>query len=203
MAALGHVRVTEDLADFGLAERLDSAMFMRSLSKHITRPAMPDDEPLGYVATQAIVDFLAADTSAPIDGIIVPSAQSLPDALNVILFHKAARVESMSDSEQTEISVSMGHWTEDGWVEEYEVRETAPPVFDNVEQEPGWPDLDIIAAATPVDSRDVDRREESLRIVPESVRVHRVKRVEITTDEFAVRRRSREEQTSVASRPGR
>nr|QIO30301.1 RES family NAD+ phosphorylase [Bradyrhizobium sp. 1(2017)] len=178
-------------------------MFMRSLSKHITRPAMPDDEPLGYVATQAIVDFLAADTSAPIDGIIVPSAQSLPDALNVILFHKAARVESMSDSEQTEISVSMGHWTEDGWVEEYEVRETAPPVFDNVEQEPGWPDLDIIAAATPVDSRDVDRREESLRIVPESVRVHRVKRVEITTDEFAVRRRSREEQTSVASRPGR
>jgi len=56
LAALGHVRVTEDLADFGLAERLDSAMFMRSLSKHITRPAMPDDEPLGYVATQAIVD---------------------------------------------------------------------------------------------------------------------------------------------------
>ena len=203
LAALGHISVTDGLADFGLAERLESAMFMRSLSKHITRPAMPDDEPLGYVATQAIVDFLATDTSVPIDGIMFPSVQAARDALNVILFHKAARVESMNVPEETEISVSTGRWTEDGWVEEYEVHELAPPVSNNIEQDLGWPDLDVIAEATPPDSRGADWREESLRIVPESVRVHRVKRVEFTTDEFTVKRLYREKQTSVDSWTGR
>jgi len=139
----------------------------------------------------------------PIDGIIFPSVQAARDALNVILFHKAARVESMNVPEETEISVRTGQWTEDGWVEEYEVLETVPSASDNVEQDLGWPDLDVIAEATPPDSRAADWREASLRLVPESVRVHRVKRVEFTTDEFTVKRRCRERSTSFDSWKGR
>jgi hypothetical protein len=40
----------------------------------------------------------------------------------------------------------------------------------------------------PLDSRDADRREASLRIVSESIELHRVKRVEFVTDEFTVKR---------------
>ena len=206
LTALGDVRFTGSLADFGLAGRIESAVFLRTLSGHITRPTMLDDEPPGYVATQAIVDFLATEASVPIDGIIFPSVQAAGDVLNVILFHKAARVEPMNVPEITEISASTGRWTEDGWVQEYEVLETISPVSGKVnrsEQKPGWPDFDAIAEATPLDSRNADRRDDSLRIVPESVSVHRVKRVEFTTDEFTVRRHCREKPTSVDSGAGR
>src|SRR6202012_4609600 len=101
---------------------------------------MPDDEPFEYLATQAIADFLATEASAPIDGIIFPSAQAAEGAFNVVLFHKAARVEPMNVRDGTEISAS-------------------------------------------------DWRADSLRIVPESVAVHRVTRVEFVTDEFTVKRR--------------
>ena len=103
-------------------------MFLRSLSGRITRPAMPDDDPFEYLATQAIADFLATEASVPIDGIIFPSVQAAGDVLNVVLFHKAARVEAMNVPEGTEISASTGRWAEDGWVEDYEVVEKVPAV---------------------------------------------------------------------------
>ncbi|MDB5605149.1 MAG: hypothetical protein JWP25_2049 [Bradyrhizobium sp.] len=182
LTALGDVSAT------GSIFRL--AVFLRSLSRRIARPAMPDDDPLEYLATQAITDFLATEASAPIDGIVFPSVQSAGD-VNVVLFHKAARVEALVP-EGTEISASTGRWAEDGWVEDYEVLEKVPPLHKDVyknEQEPGWPDLAAIAEATPLKSRDADWRDASLRIVPDSMKVHSVKRAEFATDEFAVKRR--------------
>jgi hypothetical protein len=200
LTALKDITVTGSLADFGLAGRMESAVFLRSLSGHITRPAMPDEEPLGYVATQAIVDFLATEASVPIDGIIFPSVQAAGDVLNVILFHKAARVEPLNVPEGTEISASTGRWAEDGWVEDYEVLEKVPPLhgeIDKNEQESGWPDSTAIAEAMPLNPGDDDWRDDSLRIVPESVKVHRVKRVEFATDEFVVKRHRWEKRDSV------
>ena len=98
LTALGAVSVAGSVFDSGLAGRLERAMFLRSLSGRITRPVMPDDEALDYLATQAVADFLATATSAPLDGIIFPSAQSAGDVLNVVLFHRAARIESLEDS---------------------------------------------------------------------------------------------------------
>jgi hypothetical protein len=198
LTPLSDVRVTGSLADFGLAGRREGAVFLRSLSGRITRPVMRDDEPFEYLATLAIVDFLATETLAPIDGIIFPSVQAVGDVLNVVLFHKAARVEPLIVPEGTEISASMGHWAEDGWVEDYEVLEKVPPFhgeIDTNEQESGW--LDFAAEATPLDLGDADWRGDSLRIVPESVEVHRVKRVEFVTDEFTVKRHRREKRDGI------
>jgi RES domain-containing protein len=181
LTALGDISAT------GSIFRL--AVFLRSLSGRIAQPAMPDDDPLEYLATQAITDFLATEASAPVDGIIFPSVQSAGDA-NVVLFHKAARVEALVP-EGTEISASTGRWTEDGWVEDYEVLEKVPPLHKDVcknEQETG-PGLATMAEAMPLKSRDADWRDASLRIVPGSMKVHSVKRVEFATDEFAVKRR--------------
>jgi hypothetical protein len=184
LTALNDVRDTESISDFGLAGRMEGAVFLRSLSGRITPPVMPDDEPFEYLATQAIADFLATEVSAPLDGIIFPSVQAAGDVLNVVLFYKAARVEAMNVPEGTEISASTGRWAEDGWVEDYEVFEKVP-------------DLATIAEAMPRDPRDADWRDASLRIVSESMEVHRVKRVEFATDEFTVKRHRREKQDSI------
>jgi hypothetical protein len=200
LTALSDVRVTGSLADFGLAGRMEGAVFLRSLSGRITRPVMRDDEPFEYLATQAIVDFLATEVLAPIDGIIFPSVQAVADVLNVTFFHKAARVEPMNVPEGTEISANTGRWAEDGWVEDYEVLEKVPPFHGEMgtnEQESGWLDFAAIAEAMPLDPRDADWRDDSLRIVPESVEVHRVKRVEFVTDEFTVKRHRREKRDSI------
>jgi hypothetical protein len=191
LTAVSDVCVTGSILDFGLAGRIESAVFLRSLSGRITRPVMPDDEPFEYLATQAIADFLATEASVPIDGIIFPSVQATGDVLNVVLFHKAARVEAMDVPEGTEISASTGRWAEHGWEQDYEVLEKIPPLpkeVDKNEQEPGWPDVAAIAETVPLDPRDADWRDVSLRVVSESIEVHRVKRVEFATDEFTVKR---------------
>jgi hypothetical protein len=195
LTALRDISVTADIADFGLAGRKESAVFLRSLSERIARPVMPDDEPLEYLATQAIADFLATEDSVSIDGIIFPSAQSTGDACNVVLFHKAARVQAMNVPEGTEISASMGRWTEDGWVDDYEVVEEISPLRKN-EQATGSFGFGAIADAMPPDPLDSGWRCASLRIVPESMEVHRVKHVEFATDQFTVKRHRRENKTA-------
>lgn len=93
--------------------RLKRAEFLRGLSGRISKPVMPDNQPRDYLPTQAIADYLATAASPPLDGIIYPSVQAGPsnpifggDKRNVVLFHKAARVQAMKIPEGTEISVS-------------------------------------------------------------------------------------------------
>jgi hypothetical protein len=200
LTALGDIRATGSLADFGLAGRMEDAVFLRFLSGRIMRPAMPDDEPSEYLATRAIIDFLATEASAPIDGIIFPSLQAVGHDANVVLFHKAARVEPMNVPDRTEISASTGRWTEDGWVDDYEVLETVPPFHaraDENEQKLWPPGSAAIAEAVPPDARNADRRDETLRIVPESVQVHRIKSVEFATDVFTVKRHRRQRRNCI------
>jgi hypothetical protein len=202
LTALSDIRVTGSLSDFGLAGRMEGAVFLRSLSARLTRPVMPDDEPFEYLATQAVADFLATQASVPIDGIIFPSVQAAGAVLNIVLFHKAARVEAINVPEGTEISASTGRWTEGGREQDYEVLEEVPPLHRQVEkneQGPAWLDLATIAEAVPLDPRDADWRDASLRIVSESIEVHRVKHVEFATDQFTVKRRRREKPDSIDS----
>jgi hypothetical protein len=95
LTALSAVAEGGSVFDPGLAARMERAMFLRSLSQRITRPVMPDDEAFDYLPTQAIADFLATENEPPIDGIVFPSVQAAGDVVNVVLFHKAARVEGI------------------------------------------------------------------------------------------------------------
>ena len=58
-------------------------MFLRSLSRRITRPVMPDDEAMDFLVTQAIADFLATESSTSLDCIFYPSIQAAGNASNV------------------------------------------------------------------------------------------------------------------------
>ena len=118
-------------------------MFLKSLSDRITRPVMPNDEDFEYLPTQAISDFLATEASVPLDGILFPSVQAAGNALNVVLFHKSARVETLLLPNGTTLEARQGNWEEEGWVTEYGVWEEAPAkeaAFNKAKHD-GWPDF--------------------------------------------------------------
>ena len=190
LTALRDVRVAGSIFDVGLAARLERAQFLRSLSGRITRPVMPDDEPFEYLATQAIADFLATESSVPIDGIVFPSVQVAGDVLNVVLFHKSSRVETLDIPKGTEISARTGQFGEDCWEADYTVIEEVPPASQEAKKEENdkeWAAFDTIAAMSWREA-DAELREATLRIVPDSLKVHRVRRVEFETEEFSVHR---------------
>ena len=62
----------------------------------------------------AIADFLATENEPVLDGIVFPSVQVAGDGLNVVLFHKAARVGAMELPAGTEIEAHTGYTSEDG-----------------------------------------------------------------------------------------
>jgi hypothetical protein len=153
---------------------------------------MPDDEAFEYLATQALADFLATDERLLIDGIVFPSVQAAGAVLNVVLFHKAARVMTLDISDGTTLSARTGQFFEEGWETDYSVFEQPPrqtrsePDDDDI-----WPRFSSLVGDTRRSS-DPDGREAALRIDLESLRVHQVDRVEMhTTDHSVHRYRSR------------
>lgn len=183
--------VTEDgsVFDPGWADRLERAAFLRSLSQRITRPVMPDDEAFEYLSTQAIADFLATENEPVFDGIVFPSVQATGDGLNVVLFHKAARVEEMEIPEGTEIEAHTGHTSEDGWEVDYSVSEQVPPkkLPKEKDEEDLWPVLSEFAGDVWL-AHDGDFRDATLRVDLESVKVYFVRRVQFQCDAHDVRR---------------
>ncbi|MBY5421053.1 RES family NAD+ phosphorylase [Rhizobium leguminosarum] len=191
LTALSAVSDGGSVFDYELAGRLERAMFLRSLSQRITRPVMPDDEAFEYLTTQAVADYLATEGAVPLDGILFPSVQAAGAVLNVVLFHKAARVEKIDVPVGTEISARSGHMEDEDWEIEYEVIERVPPT---VAVEPTerqhtsrWPDFASLAM-TPWEPADPDWREPALRIISDSICVHIIRRVQFETDEHHVTR---------------
>ncbi len=188
LTALGSVAEGGSVFDPGLGGRLERAMFLRSLSQRITRPVMPDDESFDYLPTQAIADYLATESDPPLDGIVFPSVQAAGAVLNIVLFHKAARVDALDVPQGTEIKARTGQMYEEGWETEYSVIEKTPPAEEaKAEEESGWPDFASLAQFVPL-ATDLDYREATLRIVTDSIKVHQVRRVEVDTVEYDVRR---------------
>lgn len=185
LTALQEVHDRGSIFDPSLKDRLERVAFLQSLGLRIARPVMPDDETFDYLATQAIADFLATENEPRLDGIIFQSAQS-KEGRNVVLFHKAARIEAAEFPKGTEFRTFCGYGTEDGWETDYSVRELVPPpaphpkegddVFGFLpfpESRPPWND---------------DFREATLRVDPMSLEVHHVDWVEVHCTTYKVDR---------------
>jgi len=170
-------------------------MFLRTLGELITRPVMPDDEAFDYLPTQAIADFLAARLEPLIDGIVFPSVQAADNSLNVVLFHKAARVESIALPEGTEVKTWSWPADEDGSEHDYNVFVETPdgqPVV--IRPAPDEWDSTWLPELSD-DGRAYDYRGASLRVDANSVVVHHVSRVKVVTKKFKVNRRTTVKQT--------
>lgn len=167
--------------DPAYAASIGRIKFLRSLSRMLTRPVMPDDEAFEYIVTQAIADYLATEADPTFDGIVFPSAQASDGSANVVLFRRSARVETIENPPGTEVSASTWTSEEGGSYPDYGVIE--------------WIPVDEEGRAFPLKKQaiwqepmDEDDREVSLRLDRTSITVHHVEGVEFTTTEFSVAR---------------
>ncbi|RYE88815.1 MAG: RES domain-containing protein, partial [Hyphomicrobiales bacterium] len=194
LTALQDIMETGSLFDPGYGRRLERAMFLKYLSERMTEPVMPDDEAFEYLPTQAIADFLATRTEPVIDGILFPSVQGEVGDQNVVLFHKAARVETIDLPKGMKITGKTYQDYAEGPQEEYSVIEWLAPEKKG-DPTPGFPDFGGLPS--PWIEPDPDGRDPALRVDLKSLVVHHVNSVKYCTDDFDVER-SRHQRTSDA-----
>ena len=177
--------------DEQMAIRMERAVFLQSLSRRIARPVMPDDEALDYLPTQAIADYLATRSHLEVDGIMFSSTQSPIHALNVVLFHKAARVELIDLPDEIDVSAEI-YRREDDCDVTYNVFEKASSEtvagISNAHASHGSM-LDFPVESFDELPHDHDSREPALRIRSGSIKVHTVQGVQFHTKEYHVQRR--------------
>lgn len=175
------------LFDPDYLRRLKRAKFLRWLSGQITQPVMPDDERFGYLATQAMADFLATHADPPLDGIIYPTVQGSDGKANVVLFHKASRVEKLQIADKAQISVSLS-WS----TEEEEEEKPNYMVWEEVNHEANESAVTIPFQAFPASPvyppEEYDQRESTLRLDVSSLKVHHIASVQFKTASYDVTR---------------
>ena len=180
---------------------LERVIFLRHLAQLIGSPVLPDRERLEYLPTQAIADFLATGNTPSLDGMIFPSVQAGKEGLNLVLFHKAARVEWHDLPKGTKVSVSLGHQTEDGWETDYTVFEETPAEKPSnvvpAKESPGlwWTVFEPIPFGDHPKNEEASLYAPTLRIDRGNIEVRQVVLVEFKTDDNCVRYYRREQRT--------
>ena len=193
VGVLQSVVIEGSLFDTGYMRRLERTKFIEGISGRISRPLMSDDQPLEYLVTQVVADYLASRSTPALDGILYPSVQDGTPGSNVILFHKASRVELMDLPHGTEIDSRTGHLDDDGWETDYHVFEMSPP------PEPQNQDRDDnkIRSSSAIFSHEIslkddyDSRNTTLRLKLESLEVHHVSAAQYDTEVHTVYRTRR------------
>ncbi|MBE0532383.1 MAG: RES domain-containing protein [Rhodospirillales bacterium] len=186
--ALHSIYVEGSIFDPDYLRRLELAKFLTGLSLRVTAPVMPSDDPQDYLITQAIADYLANEAHPPVDGMIYPSAQNGNGLLNVVLFHKAARVAPMEIPEGTKIHAHEYETDEDGQTPDYFVWEERPARTRRRHTASNRGILFVTEIMSP-SSQDPDRRVSALRIDPTSLCIHHVTGLTYATDPHPVSRR--------------
>ncbi|WP_217983294.1 RES family NAD+ phosphorylase [Actibacterium ureilyticum] len=187
LAAVAEVQERGSIFDSSYAHRLGRMVFLRTLSARMARPVMPDDQELEYLPTQAIADYLSTEGRVPLDGILFPSVQVGGDGVNAVLFHKASRCEDLKIPDGTDLSANTYSMYEDGPEPDYYVWEEVPPDDEGPEK--------TSSRRSPLDIDEEwdgyfnsDTREVTLRVETDSVHVHEVAAIQISTHSHTVRR---------------
>jgi hypothetical protein len=193
--ALRSVYVDGSIFDGAYMRRLELAKFLESVGRRMTMPVMPNDEPFDYLITQAIADFLATEIDPPLDGILFPSVQQGEGERNVVLFHRAARVEALEIPDGTDFMVKLYDRTEDGEEPDYWVFEEVPKPAKEPPEEPhglgSWSNF-----PHSLWDEEHDHRDATLRIDVGAINVHTVERVLFQTMAKPVQRHRSEKRDS-------
>jgi hypothetical protein len=182
--ALRSVYVDGSIFDPGYMGSLELAKFMESLSRRMTLPVMPDDEPSEYLITQVIADYLASNVALDIDGLLYPSVQQPGEHQNVVLFRRSSCVEPNVLPPGSEVSARLEQQDEEGWSPDYWVSEVVPP--------PPQPPAHVATFrhgphVNPFAEPEDDRKP-ALRLALDTLTVHYVASIEISTDAHGVTR---------------
>lgn len=194
ISALQRVYFSGSYFDRSHTENLKLSKFLLRLSNRITQPVMPTDEPLEYLITQAIADYLSAMDEPELDGIIFDSVQFGKNQKNIALFQKSSRIESIDRPEGTLETVYQKDFDPEYAVDDpaYDVVIEKPEVRDsNEEMDPFFASIANGKANEPdfyqytLDNNDY--REPTLSIDLENLTVKRVRLVNFQTDDIGVK----------------
>lgn len=181
------VHISGSVFDSLYKDRLERTEFLRILGKIMTRPVMPDDEAMDYLATQAIADYLANEGTIDLDGIIFRSVQN-KRGRNIVLFHKASEVEKLNIPKNMSISVSDGLFTDDSEETNYTVYESENSLDGENSHESIESKFDFSVSPDAISlGRSV--REPTLRVDATSINVHSINSVSYQYETFDVVRR--------------
>jgi hypothetical protein len=193
LSALEKTHIRGSVFDPNLVQSLNRVAFLRTLGKKLTRPVMPADQELDYLATQAVSDFLATENTPVLDGIVFESTQA-NGGRNIVLFHKASRVREMDLPAGTEISATTVGFDEDGPYPEFDVSEVIRPhdsdngvAAKSISLGEMFWDLHLDS-----DQSDSAPTQYTLEVLPESVEVHHVEKFEVKCTPYKVTRRRRQ-----------
>jgi RES domain/HEPN/RES N-terminal domain 1 len=185
------------------ARRKERAIFLEGLVRRMTMPVMPSDEALEYLPTQAIADFLASQVEPELDGILFPSVQVAGEKVNVVLFHKAARVAEVTYPKGTQLTVHTGMFNGEEWEPDLTVyEEVPPPPAEASPPEANSDDLDF-GGLPPVEWEPLserDLREVTLEVELSLLEVRQVKGVLFNTFDERVERQRIEARTHDGTR---
>lgn len=183
---LGEIVVNKSYFDPDSRPLIERAAFLRELSSRIVQPAMPEREHRDYLVTQVIADYLASERK--LDGLLFPSVQT-GTGFNLVLFHKASRTEAFDTPNGTKISVAPDGWDDDGPSPDFIVHVTLPK---KIQQDPNDPHSWGSPLNGPLDFKvpykNADCRDPTLRLKPNSVKVHLITGVKYKSDLSSVRR---------------
>ena len=188
--ALRSVYIEGSVLDSEYIRRLKRAKFLERVSERISRPVMPDDEPLEYLVTQVVADYPASHSVPALDGIMYPSVQDGTSGSNIMLFQKASRVALIDLPNGIKIDVRTGHHgAEEDWEMGYSVWEKVPPRQQNAKED----DSDVRSVTTiPLRSSAAtdysDFRDITLRLKLDRLKVHHVTAARCHTEGRRVRR---------------
>lgn len=187
LTSLEHAHDTGSIFDLTLKDRLERVAFLRSVGKRMTRAVMPDDQALDYLATQAIADFLATENEPALDGILFQSAQA-KEGRNVVLFHKASKVEPIPIPEGAVVTASSGYHGEEDYEVDYSVFEklTKDLALDDNDEYKHHPNE--LLPFDPTFFESPEPRVNTLSVEPQSVEVHYVEWVHVNCTPFSVSR---------------
>lgn len=168
-------------------KQLELAKFLGSLSAKMTMPVMPDDEPIEYLITQMIADYLSRIPKPGLDGMVFPSVQKKGERANIVLFNHASRVAEWEIPDGTEIDASTYEMDDDGGAFRYHVSERVPPPTEEGNK-PRKP-LDFFDfTPTAFEQRSSDTRDNTLSLDAKSLQVHHIDSVGFGTTDFQVTR---------------
>ena len=180
-------RVNGSVFDPAYRGRLERMKFLESLGERISRAVVPSDEPLEYIVTQVVADFLSVQPGYRVDGIVYPSVQHSGVGSNVVLFHGASCVERVVHPEGTRVEATSREPYDDYFEESYRIVELIPEeTADAGGETSGHPAREFLRGFYGP-ARWEDTRRSVLRLDEEKTTVHYVDGVEYSTEDYPVR----------------
>lgn len=108
------------------SDRKGHAAFLQHFVGELTKPIMPDDETVEYLATQVVAEYLAGKAKPRLDGIVFNSSQTQDQGQNIILFRNSCGVEPYKLPTGTTVSINYGWITSEDLDDSIAVFEELP-----------------------------------------------------------------------------